>query len=32
MLFMAWLVVVRNAQFLAQHMPVWLRRVEPTGH
>ena len=32
MLFVAWLIVVRNAKYLAQFLPVWLRRVDATGH
>jgi UDP-GlcNAc:undecaprenyl-phosphate GlcNAc-1-phosphate transferase len=32
LLFVAWLVVIRNATSLARFLPVWLRRVDPTGH
>jgi UDP-GlcNAc:undecaprenyl-phosphate GlcNAc-1-phosphate transferase len=32
LLFVAWLMVVHHAVTLAQCMPIWLRRVDPTGH
>jgi UDP-GlcNAc:undecaprenyl-phosphate/decaprenyl-phosphate GlcNAc-1-phosphate transferase len=32
LLFGSWLIVIRNAAFLAQYLPIWLRRADASGH